>query len=294
MAFKDWLQQAKSRATKAAGKQSEDTLTVDDLINLERYEEALSELKEKLRRRPQEHHTRSKLADLLMRVGRRSEAVDEFLAVSDGYERDGFYKKASALVAKVQRLLPNDDRVRAKAERLKRMTRQDHLRKLVVDNLPQTQSMKVEQLWTEMVQSELLGRLSEEQLKRILPNVQVRELDAEEEYVAAGVRKDELLWVVGGQLAARVVLPNGSSTDIRSFAAGSVVGERALFKREPWPAIYVASVRTTILVLDREALERSLIGEENPRAFLEALRADANDEAVVSSIAAMGHHREEP
>ena len=131
------------------------------MLNLERYEEALSELKEKVRRRPQEHNTRRKLADLLMRVGRRSEALDEFLAVSDGYERDGFYKKASALVAKVQRLMPDDERVRARAERLKRMTRQDHLRKIVVDNLPHAQSMKIEQLWTEMVQSELLGRLSE-------------------------------------------------------------------------------------------------------------------------------------
>jgi len=289
VSLKDWLRSATSSVGKRPGR---DKLTVSDLVNLERYEEALTQLQERLRLRPSEHHSRLKLAELLMKVGRRPESVEEYLRVAEGFERDGFYNKASALVSKVARLMPGDERLEAKARRLKRIKRLDHLRAIVVDNLPRTLAMKVEGEWTSLVQGELLSRLSEEQLRRLLPHLTLRELRENEEIVSAGVRMDELLWIVAGQVNARVILASGALTDIRSFGGGDLIGEQALFAHQPWPAVYVAAKKTMVLVLDRSGLEKALVGEEDPRGLLEGLRADRNDEKVQGAVSKMTAMRE--
>jgi CRP-like cAMP-binding protein len=287
VSLKKWLEQATSGGAKKAQRER----SIDDLINLERYEEALTKLQERVRRSPNEHHSRLKVAELLMKMGRRSEAVEEYIRVSEGFERDGFYNKARALVTRVARLIPGDERLAAKARRLDRIKRFDHLRKVVAEHLPQAIGWKVERDWTSFVQGKLLSRLSEEQLRRVLPHLKMREFASEDEVVSAGVRLDELFWIVSGEISARVILPNGSQTDIRAFTGGDLIGERALFSHHPWPAVYVASKKSSALVLDRSSLEKSLIGEEDPRGFLEAMRAEHHDEEVHQAVAKMSAMR---
>jgi hypothetical protein len=283
VSLKKWLREATGGGAKKARREP----NIDDLINLERFDEALKQLKERVRKRPNEHHSRLKMAELLMKISRRAEAVEEYLLVSEGFERDGFYNKASALVTRVARLVPGDDRLVAKARRLDRIKRLDYLRKVVVEHLPATIAMKVEREWTTFVQGELLSRLTEDQLRRALPNFTLRELEEKDELVSAGVRLDELFWIVSGEICARVILPNGAETDIRAFDGGDLIGERALFSRNPWPAVYAASKKSSLLVLDRAGLEKSLVGEEDPRGLLEAFRAERNDEAVHQAVAKM-------
>lgn len=284
MALKDWLGQTKGGK---AGKKASGDLSSGDLINLGRYEDALAQLQERVRRRPKDHHSRLRLADLLMKIGRRPESVEEYLRVSDGFEKDGFYDKAYALVAKVSRFVPEDERLMAKSRRLTRMKRLDHLRQVVVDSLSRAEGLKVGRLWNEMVKGEILGRLTEDQLRRVLPNMQLREFAPDEEYVSAGVRRDELAWIIDGEICARVILPNGSITDIRCFDTGDLVGERALFEQQPWPAVYVSSTKTVVLVLDREGLAESLKGEADPRSLIEAFRAERHDQQVAAAVSKM-------
>jgi CRP-like cAMP-binding protein len=92
---------------------------------------------------------------------------------------------------------------------------------------------------------------------------------------------------VAGEISARVVLPNGSTTDIRSFRGGDLIGEQALFGHQPWPAVYVAASKTMALVLDRGGLEKALLGEADPKGLLDALRADRSDEEVYAAISKM-------
>ena len=75
--------------------------------------------------------------------------------------------------------------------------------------------------------------------------------------------------------------------------AGDVIGERALFGRQPWPAVYVASSKALALVLDRGSMEKALTGEDDPRGLLEALRADRNDEDVQRAVAKIAYKRED-
>jgi tetratricopeptide (TPR) repeat protein len=289
VSLKDWLRKAGDAGRQRGRREA----SIDDLVNLGQYQEALTRLEERLRRRPGEHHARLKMAELLMRISRRSEAVEEYLLVAEGFERDGFYNKASALVTKVSRLLPNDERLAAKARRLDRIKRLDHLRKVVVESLPRDIALKVERHWLELVQGQLLSRLTEDQLRRLLPQFSLLELEENDEVVSAGVRLDQLMWIVSGEICARVILPNGSQTDIRAFGGGDLIGERALFERQEWSAIYVASKRSNVLALDRASLERAMIGEEDPRGLLEALRAEKNDEDVHQAVGKMHAMRHE-
>ena len=68
-----------------------DTLSVDDLMVLERWDEAEQILHKRITRNAQDLRSRLKLADLFMRSKRQYEAVDEYISVADGYARDGFY-----------------------------------------------------------------------------------------------------------------------------------------------------------------------------------------------------------
>jgi CRP-like cAMP-binding protein len=287
--LKEWLRRATGKERDAPSEE----FSIDDLISLGRLNEAALRLEERLRRKPGDHHARRTFADVLMRLGRRTEAVDEYLRVSEAFEAEGFYRKASALVAKVAGLVPADERIRGKQLRLERITRLDHLREVVVDSLPGRYKLQIERLWTEMVLSPLLTRLTEQQLRRLLASAAFRELSPGEEYVSAGVRRDELMWIISGRISAKMVLRSGSSTEIRFFGSGQVIGERALFERQPWPAIYVSEEKTTALVMDRQALAEALVGEDNPRAFIDVLRSEGNDAEVLATVNAMAKQKQE-
>jgi CRP-like cAMP-binding protein len=71
---------------------------------------------------------------------------------------------------------------------------------------------------------------------------------------------------------------------VRSFGAGDVLGEGALLERGAWPADYRAAEPLTVLKLTREGLERCLVGNPDPRGFLETLREQHNDRDVAALV----------
>jgi hypothetical protein len=281
VALKNWF-----RNLSSSGKAEKENLSVDDLVTLERYDEALPQLQEQLRRRPSQHHTRLKLADLLMKIGQRADAVDEYLRVADGYAADGFWDKAHALVAKVSRLLPDDERLLAKAERLARAKRLDYRRGLVRESLKGSDhAFRIEQLWGNIVQAVLLEKLQDDQIKRLFPCLELIRWTENEKLVECGGQRDQLLWIVDGEVAALVPLASGGRTELRTFGVGDVIGDRALLSHEPWPATYAAKSRGGALVLTREGLAAALVGEPDPRGFLDLLRSYGQDDEVVAAVA---------
>jgi hypothetical protein len=63
-----------------------------------------------------------------------------------------------------------------------------------------------------------------------------------------------------------------------------VVGESALLERGAWPADYWVREPLTALRLTRDGLEKCLVGNADPRGFLEVLRGQHNDRAVAVSV----------
>jgi tetratricopeptide (TPR) repeat protein len=95
-------------------------LTVDELIVLERYEEAEARLRTHLRGHGDDVHSRAKLAEVLSALGRSGEAVAEYSYVADLYRDDGFYDKAAALLLRAIKLDPKSDELRTLLTRVER------------------------------------------------------------------------------------------------------------------------------------------------------------------------------
>lgn len=285
MALKDLF-----RGRKAKGKPSPPTesYAVSDLIALGRLDDARRVLERRLKTNPRQHQVRLKLADLLIKQGRRAEAIDAYLEVTDGYASEGFYDKAHALLGKLSRLLPGEERIQMKLDRLELAQELDHRREVVSDAVVAAGKIKissftVQTLWRDIAKCSLVRELSETQLTKLFSQLAMEKLEENDRLVAAGEDRHEMFIVVQGEIAAQVLLASGKRTDLRTFSSGDIFGENALLKRKSWPSAYLAKRRTSLFRLDREGLENLLLGETDPRGLLDALRAQAND-ADVSRI----------
>ena len=281
VAFKSWFRGG------GGAQQPQQEFTIDDLIVLERYEEAELRLRAKLRTNPEDLHSRLKLAEVYSQLRQHEKAVDEYSLVAEEYAQDGFYEKGVALLAKAQKLAPLDQSIRFKVERYQREKSMEHVRAMAIEGLRQaggqkagTSAVELQRLWHNLASSRLVQRLTPEQLKRLLSTMQLAHCKEGTPLAEEGSREGELLLIVRGVLEAFVEGPEKKPLGVRSFTSGDIVGEGVLLERGTWPASYRASENATVLKLDREGLEQNLVGNSDPRAFLEALREQHNDRDV--------------
>jgi CRP-like cAMP-binding protein len=271
-------------------KSAEQGYTIDDLIVLERYEEAAERLRAKLKTNPQDLHSHLKLAEVYEQLQQVGSAVDEYSFVADEYALDGFYDKGLALLSKAFRLAPSDASLRAKIDQLQREKSMEQVRAMAIEGLREaggdgTSALELQRLWHNLAGSTLVERLPPEQLKRLISLMEIVHLDANTLLAEEGSRAQELLLIVRGVIEATVSDPWGRESTVRSFTGGDVVGESALLERSAWPARYRVSERATLLRLTRGGLEKALLGNPDPRGFLEVLREQRNDRMVASTVA---------
>jgi len=271
-------------------KQPQQEYTIDDLIVLERYEEAGDRLRAKLKTSPQDLHSHLKLAEVYAQLQQYDKAIDEFGFVADEYAGDGFYDKGLALLSKAAKLAPLDPSLRARIDRLQREKALEHTRTLAIEGLRQaggqqagTSALELGRLWHNLAESSLVQHLPGEQLKRLFSTMRLLRLNDVGSAVAEeGSAEAFLLLLVRGVIEAEVAEPGGKPTTLRTFTSGDILGEGALLERTPWPANYRVAEPVMALQLTREGLEQSLVGNPDPRGFLEALREQHNDRNVAA------------
>ena len=273
-------------------KQPQQEYTIDDLIVLERYEEAGDRLRAKLKTSPQDLHSHLKLAEVYTQLQQYDKAVDEFGFVADEYAGDGFYDKGLALLSKAAKLAPLDPSLRGRMDRLQREKALEHTRTLAIEGLRQaggqqagTSALELGRLWHNLAESSLVQHLPGEQLKRLFSTMRLLRLNEVGARVAEeGSQESFLLLLVRGVIEAQVEGTGGKPTVVRSFTSGDILGEGALLERTPWPADYRVSEPVMALQLTREGLEQSLVGNPDPRGFLEALREQRHDRNVAAIV----------
>ncbi|HVT19051.1 MAG TPA: cyclic nucleotide-binding domain-containing protein [Thermoanaerobaculia bacterium] len=268
--------------------------TIDDLIVLERYEEAAARLREKLKGNAQDLHSHLKLAEVYEQLKQLDRAVDEYGFVADEYAQDGFYDKGIALLSRAMKLAPNDSSLREKIERHQKEKSLEHVRTQAIEGLRQaggqqagTSALELQRLWHNLAGSSLVERLPGEQLKRLFAAMQLIHLAASTLLVEEGSSEPFLLLVVRGIVDAFLRDASGRESLVRSFTGGDVLGESALLERGAWPANYRVAEEATVLRLGREGLEKCLVGSSDPRGFLELLREQHNDRDVAASVRRM-------
>lgn len=291
MVFKGWF---KGASAGDAARQAPAEVTLEDLIVLERYDEAEARLKARLQDDPDDLHGHLKLAEVYTELGRSSDAVDQFIYVAEEYAKDGFYDKGIALLQKAAKVNPGEETLRAKLFSLERAKGLEYKREAAVEGLRLTRVpgggtgtavLRLERAWHQLATTPLIQRLSTEHLRRLFSAAEILHREEGERIAERGSDRAELWVPMTGTLAAVLVRDDGRETDLRRFGCGGIVGEGVLFERGRWPAGYRVVEPGLFLRLDRAGLEHALVGNSDPRGMIEALRSDGNDRDIADAVA---------
>jgi hypothetical protein len=273
------------------GRGAQQEYTIDDLIVLERYDEAAERLREKLKTNPQDLHSHLKLAEVYTQLRHFHSAVDEYAFVADEYAQDGFYDKGIALLTRASKLAPDDLTLRERIEAQQREKSMEHVRVLAIEGLRQTagqgdgtSALELQRLWHNLAPSTLVQSMSGEQLKRLFATMQLHRVEAGSVVAQEGSREPFVLLIARGVVEATVPIAGGAVMLVREFGPGDIVGEAALLERGGWPADYRVRETVTALQLTRVGLEKCLTGQSDPRGFLELLRGQHHDREVAAAV----------
>ncbi|MGE0640492.1 MAG: cyclic nucleotide-binding domain-containing protein [Thermoanaerobaculia bacterium] len=269
--------------------------SIEDLIVLERYDEAIGRLEQRCKDVPNDLHAHLRLAEVFSQVGKGAKALDQYLFVADTYTDDGFYDKAVALLSKVVRLSPGDETVRQKIARIQRLKALEHSRVLAIeglveaqrerDPLSRTSPVEVERIWQGLAATPIVERLPGEQLKRLFSGCELWPVSKGQVLAGEGDRAEFLAIVISGTVEATARSASGQLFQLRTFASGDLFGERSLLEHKAWPATYTATENGRVVKVTREGLERAMTGNPDPRFLLDALRAQQLDRDVAKSAA---------
>lgn len=255
--------------------------TVEDLIVLERYDEAEQRLKARLRDNPDDLHSYLKLAEVHTALRRVGDAVDDYLHVADEYARDGFYDKGIALLARARKLIPTDDALPLKIAALEQIKALEHKRAAAVEGVRQggatgmevsSRVLALQRGWMALATSRLIGDLSADQVRRLFSALDFVNPEAGAVLAREDEQRPILFLLVGAQLEASV-----DGTEVRRFGPRDILGETALFERAAWPVTLTVLEPGLVLALDRAGVERALVGNPDPRGLIAALRARGTD-----------------
>ena len=280
---------------KSGAQPTESELSIEDLIVLERWEDAIVRLESRLKDLPNDLHSHLRLAEVYAQLGKGTLALDQFLFVADSYTDDGFYDKALALLAKVAKLVPGDESVRAKMLRNQRLKSLEHSRSMAIeglvhaqkewDPLARTSPIEVERIWQTLAATSLVERLPGEQLKRLFTGCELELVERGNVLAERGARDEFLLIVVSGAVEAVLDVPGERQFQLRVLVPGDVFGEGALLEHRPWPATYRTLERSKFVRVSAAGLETALRGNPDPRCLLDALRAQHADRDVADATA---------
>jgi len=286
--IRSWFGGSAKQQTNEKGKEQE--YTIDDLIVLEKYDEAADRLKTRVKLNPQDLHSHLKLAEVYAQLRQFDKAVDEFGFVADEYAQDGFHDKGIALLSKAQKLAPLDQSIRFKIERIQRDKSMEHVRSFALEGLRQaggtqagSSAVELKRLWHNLTATAVVQHLSGDQLKRLFSSMKLVRLEPQTIIAEEGSQEPFLLLIVTGTVEG-FVRDEGREMVVRSFTSGDIIGESPLLERGTWPVHYRATDQITALRLGREGLEHSLVGNPDPRGFLEVLREQHNDRDVAATL----------
>ncbi len=264
--------------------------SIDDLIVLERYEEAGERLRARLKENPNDLHSHLKLADVYTQLRQFDKAVDEYGYVAEEYAQDGFHDKGIALLARAMKLAPHDASLPGKVEKFQREKDLEHARDLALEGLQKargvetdTSMLELRRLWHHLTACTLVQRLAGEQLKRLFANMELLRLEPGFLLTQEGSQEAFMLLIVTGVVEASMH-EGGRAVLVRSFTSGDILGEAVVLERASWPATYGVSEPLVALKLLREGLELSMVGNPDPRSYLETLREQHNDRDVAARV----------
>ena len=307
------------------GKKSDD---VPGLIARGRYVQALEMLEEQLRQDPTSVHLRQSVADTMVMAGRKEDAVQILLRLSDDFARDGFAAKAIAILKKIDRFAPGRTDVYKKlASELPRKEEQDeeHRRRISVrqethaheqkppvpaaeeeaddravfeDYFSRESEWSVQQMLLDPpkgpsmapqnLTTPLFESFTSEELLPLLRGLRLVTYEPGDIVVAEGEPGDGLFILTSGRVKAFVRDAVGHFGKVRELTDGDFFGEISFLKSKPRTATITAAARCEMLILDNSTLVEICETHPHVREVLERFSAQRENSPVEVDVRKSG------
>ncbi len=279
MAFKGFRKKAES-----------ESLTIDDLITLERYPEARDRLAKLLDKRPNDLHSHLRLADVYLKLKNLDGAREQYLHVCQAYGREGFYDRAVAVLAKVGRFFPDDHKITGLLAQLERAQRLEIMREEARScylrtrhsTESSTHAIDFVKLWENISRSSFADRFSGEEVVWWFEASTTLRIARGKTLVKCGDSDPRIFLLAVGALDATPA--NKPTSTLRSFRIGDVVGEWALFEGKAWEADYLSPSGATVLTLTSESLQVPLAGAPISKSFQDRLAGQHHDLEIARAV----------
>jgi hypothetical protein len=293
---------------------------VPGLIARGKYDKALEMLEEQLRQEPTSVHLRQSVADTMVMAGRKEDAVQILLRLSDDFARDGFAGKAIAILKKIDRFAPGRTDVYKKlAKELPKKEEQDDVyrRRLALRQeaaaapsarVPQPSDQPEEDLalfedyfsrerdWSAqqlMLDPEkglskaahnlitpLFESFTSEELVPLMAGLRLVTYEPGDIVVAEGEPGDGLFILTSGRVKAFVRDSVGHLGKVRELTDGDFFGEISFLQSKPRTATISAASRCEMLILDNSTLIEICKIHPHVRGVLERFSAQRENSPV--------------
>jgi Cyclic nucleotide-binding domain/Tetratricopeptide repeat len=309
------------------GKNADD---VPRLIASGQYELALELLQRQLQQDPTSVHLRQSVADVMLMTGKKAEAMDILLRLSDDLMRDGFPAKAVAILKKIERFAAErTDDYRKLASELPRSeepgdvtprgpvtgSRFDEAahdaaagqvleaRAAFEDFINRQVHWLMEQTFVDAdgvpgapktLTTPLFESFTPEELFPLLRGLRLVTYEPGDIIVAEGGPDEALYIVTSGRVKAFVRNAVGHFGKVRELTDGDFFGEIAFLRSRPRTATVTAAARCEILILDNARLEEICELYPHARVVLERFSAERENSPIEVSVRKSSSIRQAP
>ena len=197
---------------------------------------ALDHFKKHCSQEPRDLRSRLKMAEVLERLGRKEEAVQEYRKVAEGYATEGFLLQAISVNKVILRINPS----------LKDVN--ERLAQLYTERCQEAQPRHP------FPQIPLFSELRDQELQSLVSQVRVKTFQNEETICQDGDPGDSIMIISRGEVGIFKQATTGKEALIRSLKEGNIFGEFGFFTDHKRHATVKALTESEVFEISREGL----------------------------------------
>jgi len=206
---------------------------------------ALDHFQKHCSQEPGDLRSRFKMAEVLERLGRKEEAVQEYRTVAEGYATEGFILQAISVNKIILRINPS----------LKDVN--DRLAQLYTEKFQEAKPVPP------FPKIPLFSELNEQELQSLVSRVQAKTFQKDEIICQEGGAGDSLMVISRGEVVIYKQISERQEMRVRSLKEGDFFGEFGFFTDQKRHATVKAAAECEILEISRDELNQII--EAHPR-----------------------------
>lgn len=218
-----------------------------------KYEKELKELRQKSDQDPKNLHLRVRMADLLEKMGRRSEAMEAYRSASEQYARNGFLIQAIAVNKVILRLDPGKSKIHDQIAELYAewgKMREEFPGQVAGEGVAAAAEVRG------VPTIPLFSDLKKEELSRVMDKIQAKRFDPGKAICREGDPGNSIYIISHGKVAVSRSHPSKGKMILNELKEGDFFGEFGFFSNSRRQATVEALADTEVLEITKEDLQK--------------------------------------